>query len=249
MKALLARLGHALLPSSCALCGCRAAQVVCVPCANQYVQVAVKRCPCCANPLAAQEPLGPCGSCQRHRPAFDQTVAASSYAAPVDQLVLQLKFGGALVLAPWFGTALVAAWRDAELALPAVLLPVPLGERRLAERGFNQALEIARPLARSLGLPLKRDWLLRTRDTAAQSSLEPGARSANVKGAFTLAPAALAALRGLHVGVVDDVMSSGHTLDEVARTLKRFGVARVTNLVFARTPPRNECVVEDAVTE
>jgi ComF family protein len=202
--------------------------------------VAFVRCPCCANPLPDGGQVARCAGCLRHAPAFDATIVASSYAPPVDQLVLRLKFGGTLALAPWFGLALADALRRSGIATPALLLPVPLGERRLVERGFNQALEIARPLARNLGLPLRRDWLVRTRETAAQSQLEPGARRGNVKGAFTLAPAAVGLLHGRHVGVVDDVMSSGHTLDEVARTLRRFGAARVTNLVFARTPPRDE---------
>ena len=161
---------------------------------------------------------------------------AADYAAPVDQLLLQLKFGGRLALAPLFAQLL----RDAVLqrpgfTLPALLCPVPLGPRRLAERGYNQALEIARPLARSLGVALHPRLACRVRETAAQSGVTPERRRHNIAGAFAIPDMAL--VQGRHVGVVDDVMTSGATLNELAATLKRHGAARVSNLVFARTPP------------
>jgi ComF family protein len=120
---------------------------------------------------------------------------------------------------------------------PDLLCPVPLGPRRLAQRGYNQALEIARPLGRALGLPVHARLVARVRETAAQSSVAPERRRANIAGAFAVPLAALALLPGRHIGVVDDVMTSGGTLDEMAAVLKRHGAARVSNLVFARTPP------------
>lgn len=228
-------LARALLPSQCALCGGSGGAVVCPPCRRQYLGDARLRCACCANPLPpASQPGGLCGGCLAERPAFDATVAGADYVLPVDQLVLGLKFGARLQLAPWFAAVL----RDAtlarqELPLPDVICPVPLGPRRLVERGFNQSLEIARPLARSLGVPLAPRLAQRVLDTRAQSGVAPGERRANMRGAFEVAEA----VAGLHVGVVDDVMTSGSTLDELAATLKRAGAARVTNFVFARTPP------------
>ena len=116
---------------------------------------------------------------------------------------------------------------------------MPLGRLRLAERGFNQALEMARPLARSLGVPLAPRLAIRARDTDAQSSVAPDQRARNIRHAFIVAPDALAIVRGQHIGVVDDVMTSGHTLHELAATFKRHGAARVSNFVFARTPPKH----------
>ncbi|WP_141838589.1 ComF family protein [Herbaspirillum sp. SJZ107] len=246
-----------LLPSTCALCGDGCDGVVCPPCCAQFAPPRGPCCARCANPLPvsppprkrepvasvqgqdvenslATEPV--CGSCLADPPAFDATVAAVDYAAPLDQLVLQLKFGARLPLAPWFAERL----RDAVLARPAmalpdVLCPVPLGRRRLVERGFNQALEIARPLAASLGVALHPKLAERTTETTAQSGVTPAERAGNVRGAFAAAdPDRIA---GRHVGLVDDVMTSGHTLAELAATFKRFGAARVTNFVFARTPP------------
>jgi ComF family protein len=232
-------LGQALLPCVCALCGGAAQAVLCAPCQRQFVMPNACRCPCCANPLAATDVAFGCAGCLAQPPAFDATLAAVDYAAPLDRLVLQLKFGAGLALAPWFAAML----RDTVLAhpdflLPNILCPVPLGPNRLRERGFNQALEIARPLARALGIELQSRWLVRARETSAQSTLAPGARRDNIKHAFAVAPEAVALVRGQHIGLVDDVMTSGHTLGEVAATLKRFGAARVSNLVFARTPPR-----------
>jgi ComF family protein len=230
-------LARALLPSSCALCGGCGGQVVCTPCRQQYVE-ARPRCMRCANPLPDRDAASLCGSCLADPPSFDSTVVAADYALPLDQLVLQLKFGGRLALAPWFAQLL----RDAVLArpdfvLPELLCPVPLGPRRLVERGFNQALEIARPLAVSLGVPLQPRLALRALDTRAQSGVSPREREQNMRGAFSIAPEMLDLVAGRHVGVVDDVMTSGHTLDELASTLKQAGAARVSNLVFARTPP------------
>jgi ComF family protein len=121
--------------------------------------------------------------------------------------------------------------------LPDVLCPVPLGPGRLVERGFNQALEIGRPLARSLGVPLQARLALRKVDTRAQSGVAPSERKQNIRGAFAVAADMTEAVAGRHVGIVDDVMTSGHTLDELAATLKEAGAARVSNLVLARTPP------------
>nr|WP_315248818.1 ComF family protein [uncultured Duganella sp.] len=224
-----------LLPNACALCGGNSKEALCAGCEQQFFgAAAIARCACCANPLPAAGNL--CGVCLRQPPAFDRTLVAADYVLPIDQLVLQLKFGHRLALAPLCARLLRdAVLRQDDLALPALLCPVPLGPRRLAERGYNQALEIARPLARSMGVALAARLVHRVHETAAQSSVTPAERQANIAGAFAVPDAALVA--GRHIGVVDDVMTSGRTLNELAATLKRHGAARVSNFVFARTPP------------
>lgn len=231
-------LAATLLPSSCALCGAGSGAPVCEPCRAQFLAPRAARCRRCANPLAAIDACWPCASCQSRPPAFDATIAAGDYSSPLDQLVLQLKFGGELALAPWMALAVkraLPAQDDTEL--PNVLCPVPLGPRRLTERGYNQALEIARPLAKALGIALRPALAIRALDTKAQSGVAPAERRSNIRNAFIVAPDALAMVRGQHIGVVDDVMTSGATLNELAATFKRFGAARVSNFVFARTPP------------
>ncbi|MFN3788590.1 double zinc ribbon domain-containing protein [Massilia sp.] len=238
-RSLLPGLLQALLPSSCVLCGGLGREAVCPACTAAHARDVHTRCPCCANPVASGDGARRCGACLADPPAFDATVAACDYAAPVDRLVLQLKFAGRLALASWMAGRLRGAVlaRGPDLhALPELLCPVPLGPRRLAERGYNQALELARPLSASLGIALAPRLLERQLETAAQSGVAPGERRRNVRGAFALADGR-PSLEGMHVGVVDDVMTSGHTLDELAGVLKRAGAARVTNLVFARTPP------------
>ena len=239
------RLLAALLPCNCVLCGAGGPTLLCPGCHCQFFAAAVPRCPICANPLppaAAPGQLVPCGRCQTERPAFDATFVAADYALPVDRLVLQLKFARQLALARLFGGLLADAVLRSEaeasephLPRPALLCPVPLGLQRLSERGFNQALEIARPLGRALGIAVHARLAVRVRETSAQSSTPHGARQANMARAFAIPDRAL--VEGRHIGLVDDVMSSGQTLQELAATLKRYGAARVTNYVFARTPP------------
>ena len=223
-----------LLPPCCALCGGAANAAVCLACEQAYV-AARPRCPVCANPAGGLDAALPCGACLASPPAFDATLAACDYAAPLDALVLQLKFGAGLALAPWMARMLYEEAGRAALPPPELLCPVPLGAGRLVERGYNQALEVARPLSALLGAQCAPRLAQRVLETAAQSGVAPGERKRNVQGAFAVPMEDL--VRGRHVGVVDDVMTSGHTLDELASVLKRAGAARVTNFVFARTPP------------
>jgi ComF family protein len=129
-----------------------------------------------------------------------------------------------------------AALKEHQQSLCDVLCPVPLGRQRLVERGFNQSLEIAKPLSHHLGVTLYQKLLRRSRETAQQSSLHPDDRHKNVRNAFTVDSSAIELIRGKHIGVVDDVMTTGATLNEIAGLLKRFGAAKVSNYVFARTP-------------
>lgn len=224
------------LPCHCAICGMASEALVCQLCVGDYVQVPRRRCRTCANPMGL--PGARCARCLAHTPPYDATIAATDYAAPLDRLVLRLKFAAALPLASWFAAMLhEAIVADDDFVVPDLLCPVPLGEQRLVTRGFNQALEIARPLARSLGIALHPTLALRVAETRAQSSVAASGRARNVHNAFALSPPAVWLVRGKHVGLVDDVMTSGHTLAELAALFKRSGAARVSNLVFARTPP------------
>ncbi|WP_058050744.1 ComF family protein [Janthinobacterium sp. Ant5-2-1] len=234
-------LGATVLPAQCALCGMGCPQVLCSPCRAQYLGQGRgqlrHRCRQCANPLDDVATL--CGRCLRQRPAYDATITAFDYAAPVDQLLLQLKFGARLVLAPLLAELLhVAIQQQPEWEAPQLLCPVPLGPARLAERGFNQALEIARPLARLMDVALQPRLALRVRETRAQSGVAPQERQANLAHAFAIAPEHVSLLQGRHIGIVDDVMSSGHTVNALAAACKSAGAARVSILVVARTPPR-----------
>jgi ComF family protein len=236
---LLAARLRAGIPCCCALCGCSGASVLCAGCRQRYLAPPAPRCLQCAMMLPAGSGASACGNCLRRPPAFDATVVVTDYEAPLDQLVLDLKFGAQLALAPLFGSLLAQAMRrQPPSAWPTLLAPVPLGRQRLVERGFNQALEVGRTLAHELGLPLQARLLERCRDTAPQTLLAPAERRANLRLAFRAPPASLGRIRGQHIGIIDDVITTGVTLDELAATLKRAGAARVTCLAFARTPRR-----------
>jgi ComF family protein len=173
---------------------------------------------------------GVCGACQRRPPAFASTRGAFHYAPPIDHFVRSLKFNHDLGLAALLGTELARV--AGQTPRPDLIVPVPLHGSRLRSRGYNQALEIARVVARGLGLPLDAHGLVRRRATSAQSDLPLAARRRNVRGAFAVR--ARTNYRDLRIALVDDVMTSGSTVDAAARALRTAGAARVDVWVVAR---------------
>jgi ComF family protein len=214
-----------LLGQDCVLCGGRSGgDFFCAGCAADLPRPD-GACPQCAGPSPGGER---CGACLTQSPPFDATVAVWRYEFPVDRLVQALKYGQRLALADGFGEALAA--RVGARRVDAIV-PMPLARRRLAERGFNQALEIGRHVARRTGIGLEPQLVERVRETAPQTDLPHDARAANVRGAF----ACVGDVAARTLAVVDDVMTTGASLEELARTLKRAGASRVENWVVART--------------
>lgn len=228
------RLLRRWLAPRCALCATTAGDPFCAGCTADFLSFDEHRCRACALRLGpAAGDL--CGRCLRHPPAFDATLALADYAPPVDGLIVALKFGHRLEVAHAIGALLgrrIARCTPAD----ALLTAVPLAFERQRDRGFNQALEIARTAARVSGRALLPHALLRVRHRPPQEGLTLDERRRNVRGAFAAARRAEPQIAGRALVVVDDVMTSGSTLDEVARTLKRAGAATVTNAVAARTP-------------
>ena len=183
-----------------------------------------------------------CGRCLRNPPAFDLALAAVDYGHPWSALIGRFKFGDALDLASALTRLLLRAVATADPAqAPGLLLPVPLAAGRLRERGYNQSWEIARRLAAALGAPSDPRLLLRVRETTPQLALAPGERAANVHRAFAVEPTRRAELRGRRVTLVDDVMTTGETVGELARVLHAAGASTVQAWVIARTPaPQRE---------
>lgn len=220
----------ALAPSRCAVCGAWPAQPVCAACRRRFA-LPQPRCLHCALPLPPG--LAACGACLRESHRLDACFAAVPYAYPWSGLVTRFKFEGepawAATLAGLLQALPAAA---AEIARADLVLPMPLSPRRLAERGFNQALLLARRLA-----PRRTDadLLLRLRDTAAQAALDRKQRQANVRGAFGIEPLRQGQMRGKSVLLVDDVMTSGASLHAAAAALRQAGAARVAAAVVART--------------
>ena len=225
------RIANLLFGGSCFLCKGAATQILCQSCDADLPRLGAELCPRCA--LAS--PAGAvCGRCLVQPPNFDATRAALAYRFPADALVHALKFRGELALAPLLAGLLSRCISG--LAVDFVI-PVPLSPARLRSRGYNQALEIARHLAPGPGggalARLAPELCERSRDTPAQTGLPLAERAKNVRGAFRCPRL----LEGAQIAVLDDVMTTGATLDEIAATLKRAGAARVVNWVVARTPP------------
>ena len=211
------------------MCGAESAgDAVCEACARALPNRPPSACPRCGLPGLDG---GCCAACEREKPAYDATLALYDFVFPVDAMVHALKYRHRLSMASFFGAALAARAQDFGAHVD-LILPMPLHPRRLAERGFNQAVELARPLARVRGLPLGLAVVSKLRDIPAQAGLDREARLRNPRGAFECD----VSLQGQRVIVVDDVMTTGATLGELARTLKRQGASWVGNLVVARTP-------------
>lgn len=214
-----------LLPQQCALCAAPAgAALVCAACDAALPRLPTG-CPLCALPSPAG---APCGACLKRPPPFAATRAAFAYAFPVDRLLHALKYRSALPYVEFLADALA----DAVVAGPQVVVPMPLHPSRQRRRGFNQAQELARRVGRRLHMPVV-EGLVRTRDTPVQAGSSKAARRRNMRGAF----AALPAVRGCHVALVDDVMTTGATLAEAARATLAGGARSVAAWAVARTLP------------
>jgi ComF family protein len=228
----LKKLGGLVFGGSCFLCRGHAREVLCEDCERELPRLPAPRCPRCALPSPGGAVCGRCLSAKEQAaPRYDATVAALAYAFPADALIHALKFRGELALAPWLSQLLLSEIdRNAPVQL---VIPVPLSAGRLRERGYNQALELARSLAAAVRATLDFSSCERTRETPPQMELPWAERARNVRGSFRCTRS----LAGVNVAVVDDVMTTGATLDELAGTLKAAGAARVDNWVLARTLP------------
>jgi ComF family protein len=215
---------HAALPAHCVLCGTHtAAARLCHACRAMLPAMPSACCAQCALPLASG---AVCAECLERRPRYDAIAAAYAYDFPVDALIQSFKYRGDLSLAPLLANALARRVPGGAEAI----VPMPLSRSRLAERGFNQAHELARHLARVLRLPLLGHACRKVAETPPQAGLTLPARVRNVKRAFVCD----ADLTGARVAIVDDVMTTGATMNELARVLKRAGAAHVSGWVVAR---------------
>lgn len=218
---------HILPAQPCALCGTPSHDGVwCQACDADLPYLGDAHCPVCAAPTPGGST---CGRCLQHPRSFDHTVAAFAYAFPVDKLIQAVKFSERLTLSD----RLAAALAQRITRLPEGIVAMPLHPLRLRERGFNQSLLLARHLAKKLGIPLLRDACHRTRNTLPQSTLPWQERDENMRKAFTCD----SDLRGQHIAIVDDVMTTGASIDALAHTLRQAGAARIDAWVVARTLP------------
>ncbi|QVM91057.1 ComF family protein [Pseudomonas entomophila] len=221
---------------ACLLCDepARQPHPLCVACESELPWLG-EQCLRCALPLSLDGLT--CASCSRRPPAYSQVVAAWHYGFPVDTLISRFKHHSqwplGRLMAQLLGHA-VEHCHGMGLPRPDRLLPVPLARRRLRQRGFNQAAMLCRWLSRQLELPWDEHLLERTRDTPAQQALGASARQRNLRQAFALSPGT--EVEGLHLAVVDDVMTTGATAQAIAALLRKAGARRVDIYCLARTP-------------
>jgi ComF family protein len=226
-------LGTLLFSSRCRLCGSApsADAALCRSCLDDLPWLG--GCCCrCARPLPTGIDSLLCGECLKRSPGFDAATALLHYRAPVDYLIQQLKFSGELAIAPLLADLLAEKIEARTTPLPDCLIPVPLHRARLQERGFNQATELARRLGRRLALPVDHRRCRRDRYTRPQSLTPTGLRRRNLRGAFSMTGELPV---DAHVAIIDDVMTTGHTAEELTRVLRRAGAACVEVWIVARS--------------
>lgn len=223
---------HWLYPARCVLCAKagEGRRDLCTACLAD-LPYNVFACSQCALPLTVPGTRDPiCGRCQKTPPAYNHSFSLFVYAHPVDYLIQRLKFNAKLSHARLLGELMATHLKQQVEILPEVIIPVPLHRSRLRERGYNQALEIARPIASQLAIRINYRSTVRLRATSAQSDLPAKERHGNVKGAFGV----VNPINARHVAIVDDVMTTGHTVQEFAAVLRRSGVEVIDTWVVAR---------------
>ena len=222
-----------LLTNNCILCEtpCPHEECLCEACCAElpFIQGG---CPRCGLPIIPHAQPVLCGQCLRKPPAFDRTVALFAYQPPITDLITSLKFHQRLLYGKLLGELLARRLQRVyqAQALPECVIPVPLHTTRIRERGYNQALEIAKPIARRLGITIDKKCCVRRRATQAQSLMPAKMRLHNVKNAFAVRDSCYR-----HVAIVDDVVTTGHTVDELSAQLKRAGVVKIDVWCIART--------------
>jgi ComF family protein len=222
------------LPTRCWLCYSWQGQPLCEACRAAFGPEAA-RCAVCG--LTSAE--SPCADCRHQPPPFLRTWVAVDYELPWSGLIHRFKTPEGAMLAPVLAGLMLESPPHSETASRLTrLVPVPLAPQRLTEHGHNPAWELARRLGQRLQIDARADWAERCRETPHQRGLDRAARQHNLDGAFIVTPAGQQALRGQCVAIVDDVMTTGATVAELARTLQRAGVAEVMVWVLARTPRR-----------
>ena len=221
------------LPSSCSLCGSQNISVldICEACCADLPWIE-HACSICGHETDVS--TGPiCGQCLTRPPLYDHCFMPLRYQIPVNHFIISLKFRQKLHIARLLGQLFlhhlqIQQKSGLHLTMPNALLPVPLHPRRIRQRGYNQALEISRHLGRQLNLPILTNTLFRSRHTPPQSNLPAEERRANIRGAFQCMPKNMPGKLPRHIAVIDDVVTTGQTVNEITRVLRKAGVQEVS---------------------
>jgi ComF family protein len=223
-------LGYSIIPPSCVICRLPSKRNfdLCVDCENDLPWIH-SACQQCGIALNTKTPF--CGNCIKTQPFFDNTISLFNYVTPIDKLVTQLKFSRKLCNASILGALMAKKLKQhyASRELPELIIPVPLHRKRLRQRGFNQAIELAKPVAKQLGLNIDRKLCKRIKNTPAQISLRAKQRKRNVRNAFQIKT-----LNVDYIAIIDDVMTTTSTVNELSKCLRQQGVKKIDVWVIAR---------------
>lgn len=220
-----------LYPPLCVLCGAKGSRGLDL-CAECFAELSWNRHPCprCAAPLPPDADTPLCGNCIKSLPSWDEAKSPLAYAFPLDKLIQRFKFDGDLAIGRLLGELLAEYLAAGGGEKPDLIVPVPLHASRLKERGFNQAAELAPPVSRRLKLPVALDVCERVRATDVQSKLDAAERKKNLKDAF----AVMKSVDSKHVAVLDDVVTTGTTVEILTKELRNAGARRVVVWSVAR---------------
>lgn len=204
---------------------------LCPGCHGELAGARAVSCLRCAQPLPHSAGAGAiCGRCLRRPPRFARSVCPFPYEGPIAHLIRSFKYRGNLAAGRLLAQLFCEHARLHNEPLPDAIVPVPLATRRYRARGFNQAIELGRYIGRQMRVPLSADLVVRSRETAEQAGLKPGQRRRNVRRAF----AVTRVVDVRRVAILDDVMTTGSTVNEVARVLRAAGAVRVEVWAIAR---------------
>ncbi len=245
MEDILMRLQTALkwaIPCRCMLCHSPGPELICTTCIDKF-NTPNAVCSVCGVDLPyithTRTPVNNvCGQCLSNKPPFHSCVFPFYYSQPLLKLIIKLKFGDDLLLTKWFATMIVTSLEANHSATtPDCLVPIPLHSAHTRERGYNQSYLIAKQLSRQLNIPVYKRALQRTKATPMQSGLNRIQRTHNLKGAFLLDKAQFSeSLRGQHIGLVDDVITTASTMHAAALSLRTIKPSKITLLAIAKTP-------------
>jgi ComF family protein len=238
MHSLIGAIQDLLFPPVCSSCGRRLDHsrppLFCIDCLTQLEFISSPLCPCCGLPHASgADHL--CGICLRRQYSFDRARSLLVYTPAIAPIILGLKFGGQLNVLPSLAALTAHSTCVADLGNPDWIIPIPLHGQRLRQRGFNQTTLIARASFPQWRHKIRFDLLTRTRPTVPQSQLSGQLRRTNLTNAFALAPKA--EIRGRHFLLIDDVLTTGSTVNECAKLLRRGGAGRIEVYTVARSWP------------
>ncbi|MCW9013411.1 MAG: ComF family protein [Gammaproteobacteria bacterium] len=219
-----------LYPATCVLCGAsgKAGQDLCVDCAGDLI-VNISACVRCALPIPVYNEQRICGTCLQKPPQYDAAWSAFLYAQPLEWMIHQLKFNTRLAYARLLSAQMLSVLPDIS-ERPDCFIPVPLHSKRMKQRGFNQALELLRPIAKQLDIPVDSHSCSRQKSTAKQTGLNSSDRRKNIKNAFQFKNTG----QYKYIVLFDDVVTTGSTVNELAREIRRHGIERVDVWSLAR---------------